>query len=599
MKTITLQFKPLAVALAALGLGLANPAAAFKFEMDNGWTGSFDSTFSFGLQQRLKSPDNSIIGNDSGGNVPTQAHLGSLVNGPGYDATANPDFNYTQTDDGDLNYKKGQIVSAVVKGTHELFLKEQGNWAALGRFTWSSDFEAAKTQRTPLDDAAKRAVQQNVTLLDLWVSKELSLGGNSAKLKLGNQVISWGEDIFIIGGINSINALDLRKIHIPGVQLKEIFVPAPMLSLASGLGGGFSMEAYYQFRWNKFILDPAGTYWSSADFLGKGGQRGAFIPSSFGGIGDFDPTRGRTLSAISAAGGLVPIESTSPKNGGQYGFNLRFRPREAETEYAAYYIRYHDKLPFVGFRQDLNVAGAGPGMLNLGGYTAIEQYGEDKSLFGLSLNTKVGDWAVGSEISYRPRDSVAIDPTVGAAVPGSPVRPQYDLLALALASPNGVATANGYSNEKKWQAHLTGFKLLSPEIPAALNAAEGYFMAEAAVTRYPGLVLDGSVPYLLNNYTLPTKTSWGYVAEFGLTYANIFSSGWTMSPVLDFYHDVHGVSPNTIPFIEGRKALSLGLNFDYHNALKASVGYSSFWGGGALNMMRDRDVLSASVAYTF
>ena len=343
MKIDNLRGKPLAVALAAIGLACANPAAAFKFEMDNGLTGTFDSTFSFGMQRRMKSPDKSIIGNDSGGNVPVQSPLGTLVNGPGMGFTASPDFNYAQTDDGDLNYKKGDIVSAVVKGTHELFVKEAGNWAALGRFTWSSDLQANKTRRTPLDDEAKNAVQQNVTLLDLWVSKELRLGDNAAKLKLGNQVMSWGEDIFIIGGINSINALDLRKIHIPGVQLKEIFVPAPMLSLASGLGGGFSMEAYYQFAWNKFILDPSGTFWSSADFLGKGGKRGAFITSSvmdplyaggtpLGTFGDFDPSRGRSLSYLANSvgpglGTIVPVDITSPKNGGQYGFNLRFKPK--------------------------------------------------------------------------------------------------------------------------------------------------------------------------------------------------------------------------------------------------------------------------------
>jgi hypothetical protein len=50
-----------------------------------------------------------------------------------------------------------------------------------------------------------------------------------------------------------------------------------MISFTSGLGNGFSTEAYYQFRWNSFKFDPAGTYWSAADFLGKGGKRGALL----------------------------------------------------------------------------------------------------------------------------------------------------------------------------------------------------------------------------------------------------------------------------------------------------------------------------------
>lgn len=600
MKFMNLRKTPLALAIAAVGLGASNSALAFSFETEGGIKGSFDSTISFGMQRRMKSPDMSIVGNDSGGNVPITSPLGVAVNGPGAGATASPDFNYAQVDDGNLNYRKGDIVSQVLKGTHELGLKEEGNWAALARVTWSSDFTAAKTRRTPLDDEAKKAVEANASILDFWVSKDFRLGENAAKVKIGNQVLSWGEDIFIIGGINTINAVDLRKAHIPGTQVKEILLPAPIISFSSGLGGGFSTEAYYQFKWNKLILDPAGTYWSSADFLGKGGKRGAFIPTSVmdpnyaggtpvGTFGDFDPTRGRSLASLrdSVAPGLgtiVPVEITSPKNSGQYGLNLRFKPQQGDTEYAAYYIRYHDKIPFVGFRYS-------PTTANVINISAVEQYAEDRSVYGISMNTKVGDWAIGAEVSYRPRDSVAIDPTVPLAGP-------YTYFNANFGGANSYVV-NGYKDEKKWQAHVTGFKLLSPDIPRALGAAEGYFLGELAVTRYPGLDLSGAVPYLLNNYTLPSKTSWGYVAEFGLTYANIFNSGWTMSPVVDWFHDVKGTSPNTLPFIEGRKALAMALNFDYHNKTKIGIGYTTFSGGGNLNMMRDRDVLSASISYAF
>jgi len=562
------------LAVASLLAGLAMPTAhAIKFELGDGLSGSFDSTLSLGLQRRMSAPDMGMVGRDSGGSIGVEGPLGSLVNGPGMAGTANPDFNYSNVDDGNLNYRKGDIVSAVVKGTHELFIKQQGGWSALGRFTWSSDLKATDTRRTPLDDDAKKALRQNVSLLDLWVSKDLHLGDNAAKFKLGNQVVNWGEDIFIIGGVNSINALDLRKAHIPGTQLKEIFVPAPMLSLSSGLAKGVSMEAYYQFKWNSFILDPAGSYWSTADFLGKGGQRGAFFPSSVlglasGSVGDFDPTRGRTLDSLSVAGGgpgVIPTAKDKPGHSGQFGLNLRLKPEDGDTEFAAY---------------------------NVFNITAVEQYGKNRQLFGLSMNTKAGEWAVGAELSYRPRDSVAIDPTVPLSGPYS-----YG------ANPGfGGATSytmNGYKDEKKWQAHVTGFRFLPGDFTRALGAAEGYVMAEAAVTHYPGLDLSGAVPYLLNNYTLPTKTSWGYVAEFGLTYANLLQSGWTMSPVLDFYHDVKGTSPNTIPFVEGRKALALGLNFDLHNTFKAGLGYTAFFGGGSLNLMRDRDVLSASLQYIF
>jgi hypothetical protein len=396
-----------------------------------------------------------------------------------------------------------------------------------------------------------------------------------------------------------------------------------MISFTSGLGNGFSTEAYYQFRWNSFKFDPAGTYWSAADFLGKGGKRGAFIPTSVldpnyalgtprGTFGDLNnKLPGRDLATISAFPGIVAVERDEPDDlhSGQYGINLRFKPAEGDTEFAAYYIRYHDKIPFVGFRQNLNTpclfgAAPCPSGQNIVGYTAIEQYGEDKDLFGISMNTSIGDWAVGAELSYRPHDSVAIDPTVpldprigGPA--SSNAKSKYNLWQQALDSPTGIATVDGYVEEKKWQAHLTGFYLLPQSITSALGAAEGFFLGEVAVTHYPDLDRSGAIPYLLNNYTMPDKTSWGYVAEFGLTYANIFQSGWTMSPVLDFYHDVHGTSPTALPFVDGRKAVALNLNFDYHNEWKAGIGYTTFWGGGNMNMLRDRDVVTMSVSRTF
>ena len=595
MKTTAIIRKTrMAVAVAAIGLVAASPAHAVKFDLDNGISGSFDSSISFGVQQRLKSPDRSIIGNDSGGNVPTTGQLGQLVNPGTNGSSSNPDFNYTNIDDGNLNYKRGDIVSAVLKGTHELSFGERGNWAALARVTWSSDFAGINTDRTPLHEDAKKAMQQDISLLDIWVSKDFKLGDNSAKFKFGNQVINWGEDIFIFGGINAIHAFDLRKAHIPGTQVKEILIPAPMASLNTALGGGFSMETYYQFAWNGFKLDPAGTFWSSADFLGKGGKRGAFFPTSLGvgGTGDYDPTRGRTLESLSmAAGGagVIPIERQTPSKGGQYGVNMRFKPSSGDTEYAAYYIRYHDKLPFVGFKVN--------GAANALQLTVLEQYGQDLDLFGVSMNTKVGDWAFGAELSYRPRDSVAIDPTVPLQV-GSNAKQQHNLAALSN-NYTTSATANGFVGEKKLQAQATAFTWLPPELTRALGAADGAFLAEVGVAHYPGLDLSGAVPYLLNNYALPDKTSWGYVAEVSLTYANVFSSGWTMTPIVDFFHDVKGTSPNAIPFVEGRKAVAVGLNFDYHNQWKVGLGYSTFFGGGNLNVLKDRDVATATLTYAF
>lgn len=585
---------------AALAL-LATSAGAVRFETEGGVQVDFGTTISLGTQVRLANPSVTNIGNDNGGSVPTTGASGGRVAGALDPSFSNPDFNFLNGDDGNLNYKKGDIVSLALKGTHELGLKWGDGWKSLARATWVLDGKVGDTRRTPLSSDAKNLAEHNITLLDLWISKDTRLIGNQpATIKLGNQVISWGEDIFIIGGVNSINALDLRKYHTPGTQLKEIFRPAPMLYINTGLTQGLNVEGYYQFSWNGFQFDPVGTFFSGADVVGKG-QRPAYIPSSlltpFGlclpptPCGDFG-------DRIQPGINVLPFEGDKkPPAGQQYGLALRGKPRDFDTEFALYYIRYHDKLPFTTLFTDPayvehNVLGSG----------YYNEFGKGKDLFGASFNTKVGPVAVGGELSYRPKDSVAIDPSVPATGPYSIFDPSP--AATKTVDPNGRITVRGFVDEAKYQAHLTGFYFIEVNSPIGalmkgLGAAEGYVLAEAAVTHYPNLD-PSNIPYLIfPSYEIPTKTSWGYVLEVGLTYPNAFGSGINLTPQFDFAHDVSGISPNTLPFVKNRKSMFIGVNYDYESVIRGQIGVSRFFGGGFNNAVRDRSFFAASISYSF
>jgi hypothetical protein len=580
------------VAAAALAAGISHlPVHAVRTTTDGGTEIDFSSTLSLGGQWRLGKRLATTIGNDNGGNVPTGAPLGSVMAGPGNDALANPDFNFLNGDDGNLNYNRGDMVSLALKGTHEFGLKTTDGWRALARATWVNDFKADDTRRTPLSSDAKAIAVHNFTLLDAWVSKDVKLfGDRNTTLRLGNQVLSWGEDIFIIGGINQINAFDLRKLHTPGTQVKEILRPAPMLSLNAGIADGLSAEAYYQIRWNAFRFDPVGTFFSGADVVGAG-QRSAYLPSSL--LGEPPGTFGDTGARIQEGVNVARFEpDKTPPKGGQFGVAMRFKPKGADTEYAVYYERYHDKLPFTTLFTD-----PAYGAYNVATIGYYNEYGRDKNLFGASFNTKAGPVAVGGEISYRPRDSVAIDPSV-------PLAGRWSIFEPANADANGRITVRGYKEERKFQAHLTG--LYFTEVNAwtgalvkALGAAEGTVLAEVAVTHYPDLKLT-EVPYLIfPSYASPTKTSWGYAFELDLSYPRVWGSDWNLTQVTVFTHDVAGISPNTLPFVKGRKSLFLGLNFDQGSVWKVQAGYAAFFGGGLNNIIRDRDNLSLSLSYSF
>ena len=89
------RVKPLVLALAMIaGTG---PAAAYQFKFDNGLTASVDTTLSYGISIRDGNQDKMLIG---------------ITNG-GTSRTANED-------DGDLNYKKGDVFSNVVKASMDV-----------------------------------------------------------------------------------------------------------------------------------------------------------------------------------------------------------------------------------------------------------------------------------------------------------------------------------------------------------------------------------------------------------------------------------------------------------------------------------------------
>ena len=62
----------------------------------------------------------------------------------------------------------------------------------------------------PLDGDAKQAVSQYVRLYDLWEQGVRPRRARS-RMRFGNQVVSWGESLFMIGGINSNVAMDLQR----------------------------------------------------------------------------------------------------------------------------------------------------------------------------------------------------------------------------------------------------------------------------------------------------------------------------------------------------------------------------------------------------
>ena len=107
------------------------------------------------------------------------------------------------------------MFSRALKALTEISL----NYRGVGAFVRASalyDDAAADTQRTELSSKSKDLVENYVRLLDAFVYAKFDLGKMAAEVRLGRQVVSWGESTFIQNGINVINHFDVSALRVPG-----------------------------------------------------------------------------------------------------------------------------------------------------------------------------------------------------------------------------------------------------------------------------------------------------------------------------------------------------------------------------------------------
>ena len=304
----------------ALAVGLAAltaPAQAFQFSSGE-LRGSFDSTFSIGALYRLQDPNAAYYGT-------TNAFNGL----PGLQNSVN-------TDDGNLNYKKG-IVSELFKGSHDLELRYR-NFAGFARGYYFKDLKADKTARNPLSDQAKDRVASGAELLDAYlIAKFTAADSVPVDLRFGRQVLSLGESTFIPNGINVVNPVELSKLRVPGAELKEAFLPVNMLKASIGLTNDLTIEPFWLLEFRRNELEPAGTYFSTNDFASRGG-RNVFL--GFGSLAD-----NGTL------GGIPRDRDREGNNYTQYGVSARYQAQALnDSELGFYFAKYHSRSPLISSR---------------------------------------------------------------------------------------------------------------------------------------------------------------------------------------------------------------------------------------------------------
>ncbi|TKC88685.1 DUF1302 domain-containing protein [Trinickia terrae] len=576
------------VSLAVLG---AASTSAYGYDFTTGLgdlSGSWVTNLTGGAGIRTKSPSCSLTGDPNAYGCGSAANVNQWGFG----------------DMGDLNYRKGQPFSTYISATSELLLTMPSEgYKFMIRGTGMYDFLAGNTARTPLSSTASAQVVYSAQLLDLWAEKDFNFGGEPAHVRLGNQVINWGESYFAANGINATNSVDVQKLLIPGTQLKQALLPAPMLSFAAGLGNGLSTEGYYQFQWNGNRYPPVGTFWSVTNNFGRGAVASTVSSTNFnvggvdaGAIAGSNAGNSATLSAINQ--GLINGQfAGAPYNSigipasvqlpgeykPQFGLKLNYRPKNLDVNLGFYYENYTDKAPVLS---------------TLANGTNQWSYLANRQLFGVSANFSLGDWAIGTELSYRPRDAVSLSSCYGA---GGPLD----------ANTNGVSgiDCQQWIDKKKFQYDINGqLNLTQSQYPflKLLRADAAVLTAELTWIYYPGLSSSGvtrtingqsvtQVPaagyyaWLNNNSGLGypiaaaqgTASSVGATIDFNWTYDGTVIPGWQVTPGVTFADALYGYTPTfSANYLQGAKSLNFYVLFNQNPTVwQAGINFTAFFGG--------------------
>lgn len=616
---------PLAVSLAST---LASPAFAVNFNIGE-IEGQFDSSLSVGASWSTQSADKDLIGVNNGGRGLSQT-----------------------SDDGRQNFKRGETFSKIFKGIHDLELRYKDTGVFVrGKYWYDFELKDEGREFKEISDSGRKegAKSSGAELLDAFVYHNYAIGDQPGSVRLGKQVVSWGESTFILNSINSINPIDVSAFRRPGAEVKEGLIPVNMFYVSQSLTNNLSAEAFYQLEWDQTVVDNCGTFFSQFDVVADGCNNNLTL---------LNPAVSPIINAIPALAAVAPSSTSEgfivrrgadrdARDGGQWGTALRYMFEPLDTEFGAYFMNYHSRTPvFSAQTADqsvYNAVGSSLGSISAvctalglgsscvtgvaGGVLAgnsnyFIEYPEDIQLYGLSFSTTLPTGTAWSgEISYRPNAPVQINTT---DILYSALTPLNSNTSVLQATPGAIR--HGY-NRKEITQFQTTFTHFFDQV---MGASRLTLVGEVGVVHVGGLESTDKVRYgrdpvygpgplpnntcqTLNAGTLGsasarnvsrycedegfvTSTSWGYRARAIWEYPDMFA-GVNLKPNVAWSHDVKGYGPNGL-FTEGAKAASVGVDAEYQNTYTASLAYTNFF-DGKYNTMVDRDFLALSFGMNF
>ncbi len=595
--------------------------------------------------------------------VDSQLNMGSSwrTQSAASELTQNTAGEEANSDDANKNYQSGDAFSQAFTGSHTLkFNYDNYGGVVSGKYWYDSaiannsvshghgatlpndgeggatsyDNAAGKLDDSGFDDLSKA---QGAYLMDAYVYGEFELGEMPLDVRLGRQVLSWGESTFIPGALSNTNPYDVVALRRPGAELKDGLLPVSMAYANLGLTEDVSMEAFYQLEYESTQIPSCGTYFSTNDYASNGCN---------------------TLVAADGAITVVRADKgyTKAKDDGQFGAALRFNV--ADTEIGVYAMNVHSRLPMISITKvgltDAQITGAAQAIATPG-VTALATPGVTAAVTAQVYAAQ--SIPQGTELSATPQaiqDAVAAGVVAGVnaqiaayvadPVTGTPIKTSViasdtyymvqntedqQIAGLSFATTVGpVAFSGELTHTKDMPLQINGPQLTSAVLTGLSSSAN--LAADVQATELGGvvpsfkkhdvsqlqltgittfdqvagasqLVLVGELAYTaVQDFDEGTDaTKYGRSDLFGLYNPN--GSGDTAKDDGFLTSNAWGYRArgySQYGFVEGDTSLGLSVVASYQSIYTAEISYTQY-SGDDYSVTKDRDFASMSVGMQF
>jgi len=271
-------------------------------------------------------------------------------------------------DDPELNFKKGDLVSAPVSFLSELTLRHSSGQGVFLRVRAWYDMALESTNvahgsvvgsyetNSRLNDAGflGAAKFKGIDIYDAFFFGNYKISNTRIALRVGRQALDWGEGLFY-PGIAAVNPYDVAWAQTTGARVAN-GGKLPVNRIYANVTGpaGFNFDGFYNLEFRSTVIGGCGTWYSLND---NGLNPGCNVASAAG-LPDWTATLLKNKSWYN--GTLYPVgiypdgapdspsAAKAPSRRSGYGVSARKFVEPINTELGVYYTNYTSPTPVIG-----------------------------------------------------------------------------------------------------------------------------------------------------------------------------------------------------------------------------------------------------------